>query len=326
MVSRDRRAFIISISGITTAVAGCAETTEEETSPDDESETEQNQAEEETEEEQTEDEEETGQDDASGSDDDEERDETTEEDSNEEVDADAVLSYETTEGSEWSGDLPDFISDWKKGVVVSFDVLEGSVSMEDLWFNSRIDAGERYKPASARTNDALENGIENRGDILEDGSADILYEVPTYSDTHQWNLSGLERQSVTGEDIEVDTPGEEFYPDVSVSVDIEITDDAEMIPQEANEFKNENEAWGIASLEVLDGRLNVEDVWFRSKLRVTNRQVETDPAANRYVKRGMRPRGEIKSEYIGHAIYIVPGDSEDASWITDEMRQSVTIE
>jgi hypothetical protein len=239
---------------------------------------------------------------------------------------DAVLSYEVTDGSSWDSELPDTISPWMEWIVLSFNVEEGSVSMEDLWFRSRVDTGERYKPASARSDDALENGITNRGDILEGGSADILYKVPSYSDTYEWNLSGLQRQSVDGENIQLEEPGDISYGDVTVSSDIEITNNSDIIPDDAEQFKDDSEEWGIVELTVREGLLNVEDVWFRSKLRVGNRQAEIDYATNRYVKRGMRTRGEIKEGYTGYAIYIVPEGSDNPTWITDEMEQSVTIE
>lgn len=242
-----------------------------------------------------------------------------------EAPADAVLSYEVTGGSNWDGDLPDLISDWMKWVVVSFDVEQGEVSMEDLWFRSRIDTGERFQPADAQTNNALENGIENRGSITEGGSGDILYKAPTFADRYTWNLSGLRRQTVAGDNIQLEEPGE-FYGDVTVSVDVEVTGSADIITSQAEEFREESEYWGIVTLEVAEGTLNVEDVWFRSSLEMSNRQLGVDYGANRSIKRGMRPRGEIKEGYTGYALYIVSENTNNVSWITDEMRQSVTIE
>jgi len=242
-----------------------------------------------------------------------------------EVPADAVLSYEVTEGSNWDGELPDLYSDWMKWVVLSFNVEQGEVSMEDLWFRSRVDTGERYKPANAQS-DTLENGIESRGSVLEGGSANILYKAPTYSNSYTWNLSGLRRKTVAGENIQLEEPGEDFYGDVTVSVDIEITQSSEIITPEAEEFRAEDEYWGIVTLEPIEGNLNIEDVWFRSGLNVGTRRATVDYGANRSIKRGMRPRGEIKEGYTGYAVYVVSEDTEDVSWYTDEMRQSVTVE
>jgi hypothetical protein len=250
----------------------------------------------------------------------------TETDTETETEADAVLSYEVTEGSNWDGDLPDLYSDWMKWVVLSFDVEQGEVSMEDLWFRSRIDTGERYQPADAQTNNALENGIENRGSVLEGGSADILYKAPSFADSYTWNLSGLRRQTVDGENIQLEEPGEDFYGDVTVSIDVQVTQSSDIITPEAEEFREEGQYWGIVSIEVIEGNLNVEDVWFRSGLEVGNRRASIDYGSNRSIKRGMRSRGEIKEGYTGHALYLVSEDADDASWYTDEMRQSVTIE
>jgi hypothetical protein len=243
-----------------------------------------------------------------------------------ETQADAVLSYEVTEGSNWSGELPDLTSDWMKWVVLSFDVEQGEVSMEDLWFRSRIDTGERYKPANAQTEDALENGIESRGSVLEGGSADVLYKAPTFAEDYTWNLSGLRRQTVAGENIQLEEPGEDFYGDVTVSVDIEITQSSDVITPEAEEFRADDEYWGIVALEPVEGNLNIEDVWFRSGLNVGTRRATVDYGANRSIKRGMRPRGEIKEGYTGHAVYVVSENVDEVSWYTDEMRQSVTVE
>lgn len=261
--------------------------------------------------------------DDSGEDDDGTRD--SEEEEEEESQADAVLSYEVTEGSNWDEELPDPISDWMKYVVLSFEVEEGEISMEDLWFRSRIDTGERYQPADAQTDNALENGIEDRGTIIEGGTGDILYKAPTFVEQYTWNLSGLRRQTVTGENIQVDEPGEP-YDDVTVSIDIEITEDSDIITPEAEEFRGENQYWGIVSIEVVEGVLNVEDVWFRSALEVGNRRESIDYASNRNIKRGMRPRGEIKQGYRGHALYLASEDTDDASWYTEDMRHTVTIE
>jgi len=243
-----------------------------------------------------------------------------------EASPDAILSYEITEGSNWEGELPDLYSDWMKWVVLSLDVEQGEVSMGDLWSRSRIDTGERYQPADAQTNNALENGIENRGSLLEGGSADILYKSPTFAEDYTWNLSGLRRQTVDGENIQLEEPGEDFYADVTVSIDIEVTQSSDIITPEAEEFRAEDDYWGIVTIEVIEGNLNVEDVWFRSGLQVGNRRASIDYGANRSVKRGMRSRGEIKEGYVGHALYVVPEDTSDISWYTEEMLQSVTIE
>lgn len=240
--------------------------------------------------------------------------------------ADATLSYEITEGSNWDAELPDLYSKWMKWVVVSFTVERGAVSMEDLWFRSRIDTGERYQPADARTDDALENGIQNRGQILEGGSGDILYQSPTFADSFIWNLSGLKRHTVEGENFQLDEPGQDSYGDVTVSIEIEITDSSDLLPPEAEEYRSEGDLWGIVSIDILEGLLNVEDVWFRSSLELGSRRVSVDYAANRYVKRGMRPRGLIKEGYSGYAIYIVSEESENVTWYTEDMKQSVITE
>lgn len=242
-----------------------------------------------------------------------------------ETHSDAVLSYEITESSDWDEELPDPISDYMKFVVLSFEVDQGEISMEDLWFRSRIDTGERYQSVDAQTDNALADGIESRGSILEGGSADILYQAPTFSEEYTWNLSGLRRQSVEDENIQLDEPGEP-YEDVTVSIDIEITQDSDIITSAADQFRNEGEYWGIVSIEVIENVLSVEDVWFRSELEVGNRRVRIDPAGNRNIERGIRTRGEVKEGNICHALYLVSDDSDEVSWKTDEMNQSVTIE
>lgn len=250
---------------------------------------------------------------------------STETETESEVQADTILSYEVTEGSNWDSELPDLYSDWMKWVVLSFNVEQGEVSMEDLWFRSRIDTGERYQPANAQTNNALENGIENRGSILEGGSADILYKAPSFSEDYTWNLSGLRRQTVYGKNIQLEEPGEDFYDDVTVSIDIQVTQSSDIITPEAEEFRSEDEYWGIVAIEVIEGTLNVEDVWFRSGLEIGNRRASIDYGANRSIVRGMLPRGEIKEGYTGYALYVVKENTDDASWYIDEMKQPVDI-
>lgn len=240
-------------------------------------------------------------------------------------DVDVILSYEVVDGANWDEDFPSPRSDVRKWAVLSFEVLEGEISMEDLWFHSRLDTGERYKTPHVDTNEVLKNGIDSRGEIIEGGTAEILYEVPTYADLYEWNLSGLERQTVGGENIEVSEPGREFYNPVTVSLHIEITHDSDLVPSDADDYKGDDEDWAVVKIDVLDGVLNMEDVWFRSRLQAGDRNVQIHHEANTGAERGIRSRGEIQAGHPGHAIYAIPQGSTDPSWITEEMRQDVTI-
>ncbi|MFC7059623.1 hypothetical protein [Halovenus salina] len=57
---------------------------------------------------------------------------------------------------------------------------------------------------------------------------------------------------------------------------VRATKESDIITQEAEEFRSGDKYWGIVTLEVVEGALSIEDVWFRSGLEVENRRASID--------------------------------------------------
>lgn len=86
-----------------------------------------------------------------------------------------------------------------KWVVVEFDVAEGTLDMEDVWFRSRVETSNRYYDLDHGTSD-LTDGMQSRGDIQEGGHGIALYQIPEDEDTYSWNLEEM-RQDVDAENV-----------------------------------------------------------------------------------------------------------------------------
>jgi hypothetical protein len=74
-----------------------------------------------------------------------------------------------------------------KWVVVEFTVIEGTLNMEDIWFDSRVETSQRYYDLDHAT-DELVDGVQSRGAIKQGSSGIALYQIPTDSDTYEWNI------------------------------------------------------------------------------------------------------------------------------------------
>lgn len=72
-------------------------------------------------------------------------------------------------------------------VVVTFDVVQGPLDMEDLWFRSRVETEERYYDLDHATGE-LVDGVQSRGTIKEGGSGIALYQIPADAESYGWNL------------------------------------------------------------------------------------------------------------------------------------------
>ncbi len=74
-----------------------------------------------------------------------------------------------------------------KWVIVEFDVIEGALNMQDIWFRSRVETSTRFYDLDHATGD-LVDGVQSRGDIKQGGSGIALYQIPADTDTYAWNL------------------------------------------------------------------------------------------------------------------------------------------
>ncbi|MBU4341857.1 MAG: hypothetical protein KJ928_04620 [Candidatus Altiarchaeota archaeon] len=95
-------------------------------------------------------------------------------------------------------EIPDDLQKWKRDeymwVVVEFEVKEGTLDMQDVWFRSRIETSERFYDLD-HTTDKLKNGIQSRGMIKSGGEGIALYQIPVNEDSYSWNLEKM-RQDV----------------------------------------------------------------------------------------------------------------------------------
>ncbi|EMA19256.1 hypothetical protein [Haloarcula argentinensis] len=86
------------------------------------------------------------------------------------------------------------LEEGSKWVVVTLDVAEGTLDMQDVWFRSRIETDERFYDL-AHASDGLSSGIQSRGEIKQGGSGVALYQIPTGTGSYSWNLEEM-RQDV----------------------------------------------------------------------------------------------------------------------------------
>lgn len=84
-----------------------------------------------------------------------------------------------------------------KWVVVQFDVVQGTLDMQEMWFHSRIETSDRFYDLDHGTRD-LVDGVQPRGEIKESGSGIALYQIPEDEGRYLWNLEDV-RQDVHAE-------------------------------------------------------------------------------------------------------------------------------
>jgi len=77
-------------------------------------------------------------------------------------------------------------------VVVTFEVTEGTLDMEDVWFRSRVETSSRFHDLDHGTAD-LSNGVQSRGEITQGGEGIALYQIPEDADTYEWNLEDMQQ-------------------------------------------------------------------------------------------------------------------------------------
>lgn len=128
--------------------------------------------------------------------------------------------------------------------------------------------------------------------------------------------------SIGGENVGTDGPTD-FYPPVSVEYSIQTPQEPNSVPIEY--AAGEAEKWAVVTLDVLEGVLNLEDVWFRSQLLTESRIYECHPYS-RFADYGVRSRGIVKQGYSANALYLIADDESVDEWgYEDDNRQDVTI-
>lgn len=247
--------------------------------------------------------------------------------------ADAVLEYSITTGKN-----PDAVPDDIAGLadegngrrrvgyrwmVVTFEVVEGQLNMQDVWFNSRAETPARFYTLDHATAD-LELGVQSRGSIKSGGKGIALYQIPDDVSTYSWNL-GLLDQRVAGPN--TDQPHEPAGPTDTVTVEYTVTsgESLSVVPDEYQNRLRDGHKWALVEFNVVDGQLSMSEVWFKSKLETESRLYDLDHTTSR-IELGVLSRGSIKPGHSGRALYQVSEDATSFTWNLDELSQTVSAQ
>jgi len=239
---------------------------------------------------------------------------------------DVTVEYSThvQNGATGEYDLPEQVYDNLGWLVVDLEVTSGELSMQEVWFRGFLETEERLY-AVAHDSSEVENGVESRGSIREGGRGVILHDYPPSprSDVVGWNTS-IMRQSVGGTDIVTGEPTE-LYPPVSVEYSVSTTYNPDILPNEYASRRGDGETWAIVSVDVTEGFLNMEDVWFRSQLTTESRNHRLSHASQ-HATRGTWSRGMIKAGNSMHALYLIGESATVQEWgYAEDSRQNVNI-
>lgn len=122
-------------------------------------------------------------------------------------------------------------------------------------------------------------------------------------------------------------------PDADVVLDYSVTasESPEDVPSKITKSRDdggrrrEDHKWVVVSFDVTRGTLDMEDVWFRSRVETDERFYDIDHGSAELAD-GVQSRGEIKQGASGIALYQIPEDVDAYSWNLEEMRQGVVAE
>ena len=206
-------------------------------------------------------------------------------------------------------------------IVVDFEVLEGELDMGDIWFNGLFETEERYYTISPLT-DQVENGVESRGQIREGGQGVLLHAYPPSPASELIGPVFSATDSSIGGDGVIDDGPRELYPSASVEYTVETDPNPNVLSDEYT--ADSGEKWAVVTLNVTEGLLNIEDVWFRSQLTTESRIHDAHPYS-RFADYGVRSRGLVKQGYTANILYKIGENESTESWGYDEPRQEVSI-
>jgi len=220
--------------------------------------------------------------------------------------------------------LPEPAHEGWSWLVVDLEVTRGELDMEEVWFRGFFETEERLYAVS-HDSDEVENGVESRGTIREGGRGVILHAYPPSppAEPDGWNTSAM-RQSVGGPDVVTDGPNE-LYPPTSVEYSVSTATNPSVLPSEHTDRRDEGETWAIVSVDVTEGFLNMNEVWFQSRLTTQSRRHELSHASQ-HATRGTQSVGMVKPGNSLHALYLIGEDETVEEWgYTEDSRQSVEI-
>jgi len=239
---------------------------------------------------------------------------------------DAVVDYTVhiQDSADGEYDLPEPRNEGWGWLVLEISVAGGELEMADIWFNAFFETKERLL-AVAHESEKVEDGVMSSGSIRADSQGVVLHDYPPSprSEPVGWNVSPMD-QTVGGDGVIADGPTE-LYPSVSLEYSVETAKNPDVLPDEYANRRNENEIWAVVTLSVADGHLNMEDVWFRSRL-VTGSRTHDLAHASETATRGVRSRGMVKSGNQATALYLIGADETIEGWgYTEDRRQDGPI-
>jgi hypothetical protein len=219
---------------------------------------------------------------------------------------DTKIKYTThiQNGASGKYDLPELLRDDWKWIVIDFEVIEGQLDMEDVWFNGLFETRERYYTVSKRT-DRAEDGIDARGTVRQGGRGLILHQYPPSP------ASELIGPKFTATDTRIVGDGftivgpDTLYPPVTLEYSIKTAQNPDILPDEHK--ADQEDTWAVVNLNIINGELNLEDVWFRSRLLTESRIYECDHTSQ-FAERGVQARGLVKDGFSANALYKIPKD------------------
>jgi hypothetical protein len=206
-------------------------------------------------------------------------------------------------------------------VVVDFRVIEGTLDMQDLWFDSRVETGSRFYSLDHGTADA-NLGVQSRGEITAGGRGIALYQVPKGTESVTWNLS-LIRQSISASNIVQRSEPKQPTAEVEVEYAIETGRSLPSIPDETQRRLDDGNEWAAVLFTVTEGHLSMSEIWFDSRLETSSRLYQLDHGSAD-AELGVLSRGTIQTGGDGRALYQVPERASSFSWNLAELDQDAT--
>lgn len=208
-------------------------------------------------------------------------------------------------------------------IVAEVVPTKGSLDTQEMWFRGFAETEERLYAVSHDSPELIK-GIEARGRVEEGDTGIILHPYPRspQSDVIGWNTS-LMGQSVDGENIINDGP-DGLYPPTSVEYSVTKSNNPSVLPSEYAE-RRFGDTWAVVDIKVTEGYLNMEDLWFRSRLTTGSYRHQIS-SYTQHATRGALSRGLIKPENRVQVLYLIEESESVEEWgYTEDSRQSVEI-
>lgn len=194
---------------------------------------------------------------------------------------------------------------------------------------------------------SIEITVENIGDGTGDFESELHLGGPTGifeldpieleaiepGGTSGWIIYDIEFEEAGDYHYWIDTLEEEFVIEVQpLQIILEYTITADKTPEQVPEDihksrseggrRQEGYKWVVVEFEVVEERLNMEDLWFRSSIETSNRLFDLDHATGDLVD-GIQSRGDIKQGGSGIGLYQVPEDADTFEWNLEETQQNI---